>query len=171
VRRGEEVFEAFQHTTRISLENDITRLSPLFVALAALGAGLAFGLLRRFDPRPLLILVLGALLTRTTGFVPLIVPALVLALRGAAAIGWRRWALTGLCFGIGAAIIWERPFTLGGALLAGPLMAVGGALAERIWRVVERPTRSRVLRLVALAGIGAPAFTGVVDLVLRVRTP
>src|SRR5205823_13919573 len=43
---------AFQHTTRIYLANDITRVSPLFVPLMALGAGLAFGLLRRFDPAP-----------------------------------------------------------------------------------------------------------------------
>ncbi|MDQ2915125.1 MAG: hypothetical protein M3T56_18030 [Chloroflexota bacterium] len=98
-------------------------------------------------------------------------PALVLALRGTAAIGWRWWALTGLCFGIATAIVWDRPFSLGGALLAAPLMTAGAALAERIWRVVERPTRRRVLTFVALAGIAAPAFTGLVDLVLPARTP
>jgi len=65
---------AFQRTTRIYLANDITSLSPLFVPLMALGAGLAFGLLRCFDPRPLLVLGLGLLLTRTTDVVPLIVP-------------------------------------------------------------------------------------------------
>jgi hypothetical protein len=161
----------FQHTTRIYLENDITRLSPAFVPLVALGAGLAFGLLRRFDARPLLVLGLGALLTRTTDFVPLIVPALLIALRGKAAIGWRWWALTGLCFGIATAIIWDRPFTLGGALAAAPLMAAGAAVAGRIWRVVERPTRRAVLTFVTLAGIAAPAFTGVIDLALRARTP
>ena len=162
---------AFQHTTRIYLENDITRLSPLFVPLMALGAGLAFGLLRRFDARPLLIVGLGALLTRTTDFVPLVVPAIVLALRGTGAIGWRSWALTGFCFGVAAAIIWDRPLTLGGAFAAAPLMALGAAIAGRIWQVVERPTRGRVLAFVALAGIAAPAFTGVVDLALRARTP
>ena len=36
---------AFQHTTRIYLENNITRFSPLFVPLVALGGGLAFALL------------------------------------------------------------------------------------------------------------------------------
>jgi len=162
---------AFQHTTRIYLENDITRLSPLFVPLMGLGAGLAFGLLRRFDPRPLLVLALGALLTRTTDFVPLIVPALVVALRGTAAIGWRWWTLTGLCFGVATAIIWDRPFSLGGALVAAPLMAGGAAVAGRIWRVIERPTRRGVVTLVALAAIAAPAFTGVIDLALRARTP
>ena len=68
------------------------------------------------------------------------VPALVAALRGTAAIGWRRWAL------------WV-------------------AAAKRIWRVVERPTRRRVLAFVPLANIAAPAFTGVIDLALRARTP
>jgi hypothetical protein len=162
---------AFQHTVRIYIENDITRLSPLFVPLVALGAGLAFGLLRRFDPRPLVVLVLGALLTRTTDFVPLIVPAMVIAVRGTAAIGWRWWTLTGFLFGIATAIIWDRPFTLGGALVAGPLMAIGASLADRVWRVVERPTRERVLTFVAVVGIAAPAFTGVLDLILRARTP
>jgi hypothetical protein len=162
---------AFQHTTRIYLENDITRLSPLFVPLMGLGAGLAFGLLRCFDPRPLLVIALGALLTRTTDFVPLIVPAVVIALRGSASIGWRWWTLTGLFFGIATAIVWDRPFALGGALLAAPLMAIGAEVARRIWQVVERPTRRRVVGFIALAGIAAPAFTGVVDLALRARTP
>ena len=112
-----------------------------------------------------------ALLTRTTDFVPLIVPALLIALRGTAAIGWRWWTLTGLCFGVATAIIWDRPFSLGGALVAAPLMAGGAAVAGRIWRVAERPTRRGVITLVALAGIAAPAFTGVIDLALRARTP
>jgi hypothetical protein len=99
------------------------------------------------------------------------VPAVVVALRGSPAIGWRWWALTGLCFGIATAIIWDRPFSLGGALIAAPLMALGAVLADRIWRVVELPTRTRVLTLIALAGIAAPAFTGVIDLALRARTP
>lgn len=162
---------AFQHTARIYLENDITRLSPVFVPLMALGAGLAFGLLRRFDPRPLLVLGLGVLTTRTTDFVPLIVPALVIGLRGTAAIGWRWWALAGFCFGIATAIVWDRPFSLGGPFLAAPLMALGAAAANRIWHVVELPTRRRVLTFVALAGIAAPAFTGVLDLALRAGTP
>ena len=162
---------AFQHTTRISLANDITRFSPRFVPFMALGAGLAFGLLRRFDPRPLRVLGLGLLLTRTTDFVPLIVPAVVVALRGTAAIGWRWWTLTGVFFGVATAIVWDRPFTVGGALLAAPLMAVGAFVADRIWRVVERPTRPRVLTFVAVAGVAAPALTGAIDLALRARTP
>ena len=162
---------AFQHTTRISLANDITRFSPRFVPFMALGAGLAFGLLRRFDPRPLLVLGLGLLLTRTTDFVPLIVPAVVVALRGTAAIGWLWWTLTGVFFGVATAIVWGRPFTVGGALLAAPLMAVAASVANRIWRVVERPTRRRVLTFLALAGVAAPGFTGAIDLVLRAGTP
>ena len=66
--------------------------------------------------------------------------------------------------------MWGRPFTLGGALLAAQLMAVGASVANRIWRVVERATR-RVLTFVAVAGVAAPAFTGAIDLALRARTP
>jgi len=93
------------------------------------------------------------------------------ALRGSAAIGWRWWTLTRLFFGVATAIVWDRPFTLGGALLAAPLMALGASVADRIWRVVERPTRRRVVSFVALAGVAAPAFTGVIDLAVRARAP
>ena len=95
---------------------------------------------------------LGILLTRTTDFVPLIVPAAVIAERGSAAIGWH-WCAVGV------------------ALLAQSLTAIGAALADRIWRVVERPTRRRVLTFVALEGVAAPAFTGIIDLAVRARTP
>ena len=138
--------------------------------LVALGAGLVFGLLRRFDPRALLVLGLGAFLTYTTTYVPLIVSAIALAVRGTATVGWRWWAFTGL-LGIATAITWDHPVTFGGALLAAPLMVVGAVVAEPIWRVVERPTRGRALTFVILAGICAQALTGVLDLALRSRTP
>ena len=136
--------------------------------LVALGAGLVFGLLRRFDPRALLVLGLGAFLTYTTTYVPLIVSAIALAVRGTATVGWRWWAFTGL-LGIATAITWDHPLTFGGAVLAAPLMVA--AVAEPIWRVVERPTRGRVLTFVILARICAPALTGVLDLALRSRAP
>jgi hypothetical protein len=44
-------------------------------------------------------------------------------------------------------------------------------MARRVWTVVERPTRARVLTFVVIAGICAPAFTGILDLALRARTP
>ena len=50
-------------------------------------------------------------------------------------------------------------------------MVLGAAIADPIWRVVERPTRGGVLTFVTLAGICAPALTGVLDLALRSRTP
>src|SRR5216117_2949011 len=90
-------------TARIYRACDITRFSPLFVPLVALGAGLVFGLLRRFDPRALLVLGLGAFLTYTTTYVPPIVSAIALAVRGTATVGWRWWAFTGL-LGIATAI-------------------------------------------------------------------
>ena len=114
--------------------------------------GLAFGPLRRIDPRLLSSSTLGILLTRMTDFVPLGVTAVVTALRGSAAIGWH-WCAVGV------------------ALLAQSLTAIGAALADRIWHVLERPTRRRVLTFVALAGVAAPAFTGIIDLAVRARTP
>ena len=50
-------------------------------------------------------------------------------------------------------------------------MTIGAALADRIRHVLERPTRRRVLTFVALAGVAAPAFTGIIDLAVRARTP
>ena len=109
-------------------------------------AALAFDVSRRFNSQPLARARPPSLLTRTTDIVPVIVPALVIAGRGTAAIGWRSWALTGLCCGV----------------------AARAALAGRIWRVVESPTR--LLAFVGIAGIAAPAFSGVIDLTLRART-
>src|SRR6266852_7497244 len=63
------------------------------------------------------------------GLRPCIVPSAIVADRGSAAIGWRWWALSGLCSSIVTAIAW------------------------RIWSVVERSTRRRVLTFVALAGV------------------
>ena len=111
----------------------------------------------------------AAFLTYTTTYVPLIVSAIALAVRGTARVGWRWWAFTGLLFGIATAIIWDHPLTFDRALLAAPLMALGAAVAERTWRVVEHPTRGRVLTFVTLAGICEPALTGVLDLALRSR--
>jgi hypothetical protein len=54
---------AFQHTTRIYLAYDINRSNPLFVPLASLSAGMALSLVRAFDPRPLVMLVLTAIVT------------------------------------------------------------------------------------------------------------
>ena len=159
----------FQHTVRIYLAYDITRWSPLFVPLASLGVGLAFGLLRRLDPRPLLVLALGVFLTFSTTYVPLVVPSLVLAASGAQRVGRGIWLLAGLVFGISTAIVWHGNAV--GALLAAPLMLAGAMLADRIWQVMERPTRTSVIGLVAVAGIGAPTVTGIIDLTLRFRTP
>ena len=88
----------------------------------------------------------------TTDFVPLIAPAVVIAGRGSAAIGWRWW-------------------TVGVALLAQSITATGATVADRIWHVVERPTRRRVLAFVALAGVAGSAFTGVINLAVHARTP
>ena len=95
-------------------------------------------------------------------------PALVVARRGTAAIGWRWWAPIGFCFGVARALTWQPRFTLGVALAVAPLMAAGTAISGPISHVVERPTPRGVLAFVALSGIASPAFAGA--LALRTRT-
>ena len=186
---------AFQHTTHIYLDWDLTRQHSLFVPISAFAAGLALGLLRSFDPRPLTVIGLAALTSYLTselgrsfglgaGFllgIPIVVPAIVISARGARPIGWRTWALAGLAYGVVAALlsgvvaatVWKTPSgaTGAGALLAAPLCVVGARLATRIWSVVMAPTRRGVLAFVVLAGIVVPAFTGAIDLYLRAHTP
>jgi hypothetical protein len=160
---------AFQHTTRIYLAADIHRYNPLFVPLISLSAGMGLGLLRSFDRRWWLTIGLTALLSRTTEFIPFIVPGLIFAIGGNRPAGAGIWLLAGLGFAFTTAAIWQG--TPGGPLLGVPLFMVGGALAERIWQVVSAPTRHGVLSLAALAGFAMPALTGSVDLILRARIP
>ena len=166
-----------QHTFRIYETWNVTRLSPLFIPLAAASAGLAIELLRRFDPRPVVLVLLTGLLTYTHRFVPYLVPGAIVAYAGARAAGWRWLAAAGLGFGITASLV---TFALSrgtvgpqlvGAIAATLTFAIGAWLGGRIWSVVERPTRGGVLAFVVLAGICAPALTGAVDLYLRAHTP
>src|SRR5207248_3109815 len=64
---------AFQHTTRIYLAYDIDRSNGLFVLLASLSAGMTFALLRSFDRRPLVTLLLSALASWTSTLVPFLI--------------------------------------------------------------------------------------------------
>lgn len=167
----------FQHTIRIYEAWNITRLNPVFVPLVAASAGLGIWLLRRFDARPAVLVGLAALVTYTSPWIPFVVPAVVVAFAGPRAAGWRWLAAAGFAFGLatGAISVAISRRTIGlpivGALAAMPAFALGAWLAERIWSAVERPTRGRVLAFVALAGIGAPAVTGALDLYLRSTTP
>jgi hypothetical protein len=160
---------AFQHTTRIYLAADIHRYSPLFVPLISLSAGMGLGLLRAFDSRWWLTIGLTLLLSRTSDFIPYIVPGVVFALGRAQRAGPMIWLLAGAGFAFTTAAIWQG--TPGGPLIGTVLFMLGGALAERIWSVVERPARAGVLTITALAGIAMPALTGIIDLILRARIP
>ena len=159
----------FQHTIRIYLAENITRWNPLFAPLAAAGVGLGFGLLRRLDARPLLLLGFAMFLTYSSNYVPLIVPALVLASNANERVGWRGWMIAGLAFGVAVWIVWHGDAVA--AILAAPFMLGGARLADGIWDLLERPAKRAVLTLVVLAGIGAPIVTGVIDLSLRSRIP
>jgi hypothetical protein len=166
----------FQHTIRIYEAYDITRLNALFIPLAAAGAGLGIRLLQRFDPRPLVLIPLTALVSYTATWVPYIVPGAIVAVAGPRSASWRWLAAAGFAFGLVAAVVSlaiskgaELP--LFGALAAMVTFAIGAWLADRVWMVVADPTRRRILAFVVVAGICAPAVTGALDLYLRAHTP
>src|SRR5258707_2936116 len=167
---------AFQHTIRIYEAADITRLSALFVPLAALGAGLGIRLLQRFDPRPAILIGLTAVVTYTSPGVPYVVPGIVVAIAGRRITSWRWLAAAGFAFGLAAALISVAiskgsALPIFGAIVAMLTFAIGAWLADRVWMVVADPRRRRVLTFVAAAGIAAPAVTGVLDLYLRAKVP
>jgi hypothetical protein len=167
----------FQHTIRIYEAYDITRLNVLFIPLAAAGAGLGIRLLQRFDPRPLLILGLTAVVSYTAPWIPYLAPGAVVAFAGKRITSWRWLAAAGLGFGLVAGLISLAisrggvAFPLLGALAAMVSFAIGAWLADKIWSVVLDPRRRAVLTFVLVAGICAPALTGALDLYLRTHTP
>ena len=157
----------FQHTTRIYLAADIHRYNPLFVPLISLSAGMGLRLLHHLGAHWWLTVALTALLTRTSDFIPFVVPGLVLAIAGNRSGSPAVWFLAGTGFALTTAAIWHG--TLGGVLIGVPLFIVGSLLAAPIWRVVGMPTPTGVLKLTVLAGLVMPALTGIVDLTLRAR--
>ena len=168
---------AFQHTIRIYEAYDITRLSVLFVPLAAAGAGLGIRLAQRLDPRPAVLIPLTGLVSFTAPLVPYVVPGAIFAVAGRRMTSWRWLAAAGLAFGLVAAFLsvavakGDVGFPIFSALVAMPAFALGAWLADTVWTVVADPQRGRVLAFVSLAGICAPALTGALDLYLRARTP
>jgi len=152
-------------------------LNVLFIPLAAAGAGLGIRLLQRFDPRPLLILGLTAVVSYTAPWIPYLAPGAVVAFAGKRSANWRWLAAAGLAFGLVAAAIslaigrGDVGFPLSSSLAAIVTFAIGAWLADRIWRVVLEPERRAVLTFVVVAGICAPALTGALDLYLRTHTP
>jgi hypothetical protein len=159
----------FQHTTRIYLAYDISRSNGLFVPLAALSAGMTFALLRSFDRRSIVTLVLSALATWQSTLIPYLVPAIAIVVGGETRTSRAIWWLAGFGFAATTAAIWLG--TLAGVIVGTLLFQVGVWLGRAVWSVVERPERGRVLALVILFGVAYPALTGVVDLALRARVP
>ncbi|OLC53735.1 MAG: hypothetical protein AUH85_13470 [Chloroflexi bacterium 13_1_40CM_4_68_4] len=159
----------FQHTIRIELAYDLHRLNPLFVPLASLSTGMTFALLRSFDRRPLVTLVLSALASWTSTLVPYLIPGIVLVIGGETRTTSAIWWLAGFGFAATAAAIWFG--TIGSVIVGTLLFQAGVWLGRLVWSVVERPERGRVLAFVILFGIAYPALTGIVDLALRARVP
>jgi hypothetical protein len=166
----------FQHTIRIYEAYDITRLNVLFIPLASAGAGLGIRLLQRFDPRPVVIVALTAVVSYTAPWVPYVVPGTIAAIAGPRITTWRWLAGAGFAFGIVTALfsVAISKGTVGlplfSVLLAMPMFAIGAWLADRVWTVVLEPQRGRVLAFVIVAGVCAPAVTGALDLYLRTHT-
>jgi hypothetical protein len=166
---------AFQHTIRIYEAYDITRLNVVFVPLAAMGAGLGIRLLQRFDPRPVTLIALTALVSYTAPWVPYVVPGAIFAVAGRRIPSWRWLGTAGFAFGlvtafISLAISKGAGLPLFGALVAMVTFAIGAWLADTVWAVVTDPQRGRVLAFVVVAGVCIPAITGVLDLYLRAHT-
>lgn len=178
-----------QRIFRIYREWDLTKQGLLYVPIAAAAVGAGLAVLHRLVARGWLAIVIALVLTgfsisgdrRTAAFFGLegdprtwaplpIVPALIVYL----VLRWPRvpsplaWAAAGLVFGLQAAAAWGQGPAAG--LFAALLMPLGAALGERLWRVVEQPTRRRVLSLAAVESLALPLGLGLVDLYLRGHT-
>ncbi|GAC1366352.1 MAG: hypothetical protein NVS2B12_21750 [Ktedonobacteraceae bacterium] len=192
---------AARHTFRIYQAWNLTRTNPLFVLFAAFWAGTVLSLLRGLNRHSgvfLLSTLIWTLLASnrsTAQFLlhthspalaswfplPLFVAAatLIISLK----LGMqehRAWILTGALFGLLIFLIWGggsggSPLTLLWSLLcillAAPLMAAGALVGQRIYHVLEFPTRSSAWTLALVLGLQLPALTGILDLCLRRLTP
>lgn len=176
----------FQHTVRIYLRWHIFRTSAFFLPLSAFAAGVALAFVRDLARRPWLLLLATFLFTLLTSGkgnanhvglaadlrawapLPLLPAALAFCSLTALRLSERSaWSAAGLLFGLLVSAIWGAPPLL--AIPAAPLMLAGALLGRQIFRVIEAPERTRVLRLLA-AVAAAPALTGTLDLFLRMHT-
>ena len=158
----------FQHTTRIYLAYNIDRLNGLFVPLASLSTGMALALVRSFDRRPLVTLLLTAVASWTTTLIPFVIPAIALLIGGESDTRQRAlWCFAGFAFAAVTAAIWFG--TIGGVIIGTLLFPAGVWIGRWIWSIVERPDRRRVLTFITVFGIAYPALTGAIDLALRAR--
>jgi len=187
------------HVRRITAMANLTRTNPAFALFGAAWVGLTLALVRAFDRRLRVLLLVVALwsLLQLLGDrgsaqklaqyglawrapaqwlpAPILPAALAYAL-----FVWRRarewvaWGAAGLTFGLCAFAVWGRgagPLWLL-AVLAAPLICIAGAtVGERIRRMIERPTANDLLRLAPLIAVTAPIFLGLIDLWLRHSIP
>ncbi len=177
----------FQHTARIHEQWNLTRLNPLFLPLSAFVIGMGLSLARQLVGKTWIFLVIALVATllsgerdtaeylgiaadpKNTSPIPYLVPAAAFALLARTRISdaWA-WRTAGLLYGLAAGAVWPSgPLPM---LAAAPAMAIGAPLGVMIADVVRSPD-VRVWRVLAAVGVGLPAVTGVVDLVLRSRTP
>lgn len=178
----------FQHTQRIYLTWNLTRLHPLFVLLSAFVAGIALTLGRGISSSNRLWLAMVTVVTllalasergtaRYLGelsdaraWLPLpLLPAALVVLVGLRLHLPERgaWLLAGALFGGLVVWIWGASPAL--VLIAAPLLLLGARVGEWTAIALECPTRARVLTMLG-AGLMTPVLTGGVDLWLRAVT-
>lgn len=179
-----------QHIYRVYAQWDLTRQSILFLPLAAAAVGAGLAVLRRLVPNVWLALLVSLVLTgitvagdrRTAAYFGLaddprtwaplaIAPALVafLVLHRFRLPPRVAWTAAGLLFGLLGVPIWGQPAAT--AVFTGLTMPLGADFGERLWRVIDRPTRRGVLLTTSIISLAIPVSLGVVDLYLRSRTP
>jgi len=188
-----------QHTFQIFLDWHLDRTNPLLAPLGALWAGSALAFLRQLDGRSRVVLAASFLWTLITllgdygtalrlatvspnlsaahdptSWLPLpILPAAIIFLVLTEVRLTERWAwmMAGWVFGALVFLCWGmQPVTAVLAIGAGPTMAAGALLGERIYHMVEAPDRVGVVKLL-VASVGLPIVLGCVDLYLRAVTP
>ena len=185
------------HVRRITDVANLTRTNPAFVILGALWIGLALVLIRTFDRRLWMLVLIVAVWSLSQLLVdrgaaqrlapfglvwhdpaqwlpPPIFPAtLVYAL-----FIWRRaktgvaWAAAGLAFGLCAFVVCGAGPLWLLAVLATPFATLAGAwLGGHVRRVMEAPTARDIVRYAPLFVVTAPVLLGLVDLWLRHTIP
>ncbi len=185
------------HVRRIVAVANLTRTNPVFVLFGALWVGLAIALIRTFDRRlwMLVLVVAGWSLVQLLGdrataqrlapfglawhnpaqwLPPPILPATltyVLLIWRQASV-WAAWAAAGLTFGVCAFATWGAGPVWLFAVLGTPFATLAGAwLGGRVRCVIEAPTARDLVRFAPLFVVTAPVLLGLVDLWLRHTIP
>jgi len=182
---------AYQHTSRIYRDWNLTRSNVLFPVLGGLWLGLVLSAFRALDGRTSLLVALAVIWTVFAAFrersaairlgidpshVAAWIPIPLLPATIGAALAWRmRWGqmavalVAGAVFGGVSQAIWPSIGVVGATILGAGACAIGFTLGAHLASVLEKPTARRCLA-VATTAVAVPVLTGLVDLYLRLQT-